>query len=92
MSESMWIERAQNAEARLVTIEQAYRPALEKVKHFKANFGIIEHSSGEIQIDYEKFVTNLGPEACLELRGVIDAIHQISGEAGKKPHMKLVNG
>ena len=72
MSESMWIERAQSAEAKLKTAKDAYEPALERVKTFKANFGVKERANGEISIDFPKFVKNLGPENAAVLRSVLD--------------------
>ena len=53
MSESVWIERAQSAEARLNTLKQAYEPALERVRNFKANFGIRERDDGSIDVDFD---------------------------------------
>lgn len=87
--ESMWIERAQSAEARLKTLEDQYKPALERVKAFKANFGVKERGDGTISIDFEKMVANLGMEASIELRGVIDQTYGISGEPGEKPKVKV---
>ena len=89
--ESFWIERAQSAEAKLVTLKDAYAPALEKVKAFKANFGIQERDTGEIVIDFEKFVAKLGVESALVLRGLIDEQYHISGKPGDKPRMKIVS-
>jgi aminopeptidase N len=89
--ESMWIARAQSAEAQLTTLKEAYAPAIEKVKNFKANFGIKERFDGEIVIDFEKFVSNLGLQAAMELRKAIDDFYKVSGEPGKKPHIKLVS-
>ncbi len=91
MDESHWIARAQTAEAKLNTLEAASKPALEKIKQFKSNFGVKERQDGEIVIDFDKFVKNLGQIAALELRGIIDGQYQISGDAGEKPHMRLVN-
>lgn len=68
----VWIERAQSAEAKLATMKEAYGPAIDRIKNFKANFGIRERDNGEIVIDFEKFVTNLGQAQALELRKVID--------------------
>ena len=68
----VWIERAQSAEAKLKTLKDAYEPALERIKNFKANFGIKERDNGEIQIDFPKFVKNLGPDSAAVLRNVID--------------------
>lgn len=72
MSESHWIERAQSAEAKLKTLRESYEPAIERVKNFKANFGVREKSNGEIVIDFPKFVERLGPEAAAQLKSVID--------------------
>jgi hypothetical protein len=90
MSEEMWRERAQTAEARIQTLNSAYAPAIEKVKQFKANFGVKERPNGDLDIDFEKFVKNLGVKAAFELRKVIDEQYHISGEPGKKPHIKAV--
>ena len=90
MMEDMWMQRAQDAEARLATIEAAYRPAIERVKAFKLNFGVQERNDGTIDIDFHKFAEGLGLESALALRVVIDEQYSISGEPGKKPHLKLV--
>ena len=71
MSESVWIERAQSAEARLNTLKQAYEPALERVRNFKANFGIREKDNGEIDINYDKFIEHLGSENSMILKSII---------------------
>ena len=72
MAEEFWIDRAQTAEAKLATIEQAYKPALERVQEFKTNFGISERSNGEIIINFDKLVENLGRESAMELRQIIE--------------------
>lgn len=93
--ESVWIERAQSAEARIKTLEDQYRPMKERVQAFKANFGVKERSDGSIVVDFEKFVANLPLEQALELRAVIDEHHRISGAPGEKPKVRLsvsVNG
>lgn len=75
MDESMWIERAQTAEAKLKTLKDAYEPALDRVKQFKANFGIKERDNGEISIDFTKFANRLGKEQATELKRVIDEVY-----------------
>ena len=80
-----WTERAQSAEAKLATLKQAYEPALERVKQFKANFGIRERDNGELVIDYEKFVERLGAQGALDLRAVIDEKYQVTKKPAKKP-------
>lgn len=71
MSDDFWIERAQTAEAKLKTMSEASRAAIDRVTAFKANFGIKERSNGEIVIDYVKFVENLGEENAKELAKII---------------------
>ena len=71
MSEQMWMERAQSAEAQLKTLREAQGAAIERIKDFKANFGIKERGNGEIVIDFPKFVERLGPESSSELRKII---------------------
>jgi len=87
--ESMWIERAQSAEAKLVALRQAYEPALDRVREFKANFGVRERSDGTIDIDFEKLVDRLGLQSAFELRALIDARYHISGAPGEKPRVRL---
>jgi len=89
--ESYWIDRANTAEAELATLRQAYAPALERYKAFKANFGVKESSDGTISIDFDKMVPAIGMESALELRRIIDGTYQISGAAGAKPRVKLAS-
>lgn len=72
MSEGMWMERAQSAEAKLKTLHEAHGAAIDRVRGFKANFGIRERDNGEIVIDWEKFVERLGEDSAKELRKIID--------------------
>lgn len=72
MSESHWLDRAQSAESKLITMKESLGAAVERVKIFKANFGIKERDNGEIDIDFDKFVENLGKESAMELRNIID--------------------
>lgn len=87
--ESYWIERAQSAEARMKTLEDQCKPALERVKQFKANFGVKERSDGSLVVNYQRLVEALGIEGAFELRRVIDETYQISGAPGEKPKVKL---
>ena len=89
--ESHWIERAQSCEAREKTMKDAYGPAIERVKQFKANFGVKERSDGQIDVDFEKFAEGIGIEGALELRRIIDEKYGISGEPGEKPHVRVVS-
>lgn len=86
--DSVWIERAQSAEAKLKTLKEAYEPAIDRIKTFKSNFGIRERDNGEIHIDFEKFVDRLGLEQALTLRKLIDERYQVKGEAGEKPRVR----
>ena len=88
--ESMWIERAQSAEARLHTATQVSAAALTRIKEFKTNFGIREKQDGSIEIDYGKFVARLGAGGWLELRAIGDEHWQVSGEPGAKPRIRVV--
>jgi len=90
MSEDYWNEQANSWKAKHDTLKDTIEPTLERVKAFKANFGIKERSNGEIVIDFDKFVTQLGLESSLVLRQVIDDIHHVSGEPGEKPRLKVV--
>ena len=72
MSESMWMERAQSAEAKLITQKESLGSAIERVKEFKTNFGIREKQGGVIEINIDKFVENIGPASSLELRKIIN--------------------
>jgi len=89
MDESHWISRAQAAEAQLKTLKAAQEPVLERIRNFKANFGLRERSDGAIVINYEHFVQALGAAAALELRAEIDKHYGITGEPGKKPRMRV---
>lgn len=84
-----WVERAQSAEARLLTLKESIEPTLERVKQFKTNFGIRESTDGTISIDFDKFVDRLGVEQCLQLRAIIDEKYKIRGEAGEKPRIRV---
>jgi hypothetical protein len=64
-------------------------PALNRVKEFKATFGIKEKANGEIHIDFEKLVENIGMEGAFELRQIIDERYHISGKPGEKPHLRV---
>jgi hypothetical protein len=90
MSEQMWMERAQTAEATIMTQKESFERAITKVKEFKTAFGIREKNTGEIDIDFDKFVQALGIESALELRLIIDNHYQISGAAGQKPHIRMI--
>ena len=70
--ESVWIERAQSAEAKLATLKQALESAVERIKVFKSNFGLKERDNGEIVIDFDKFADRLGRENALLLKGIIE--------------------
>ncbi len=87
--DQFWVSRAQSAEAKLATLKESIDPVLTRIKQFKENFGVRERSDGSIIIDFEKMVDRLGPEACLELRSVIDSKYGISGAAGEKPRMRV---
>ena len=75
MSEDRWRERAQNAEAVNVTLKESSAAVINQYKEFKTNFGIREKQGGVIEIDFDKFVENIGFESAMELKKVIDEKH-----------------
>jgi hypothetical protein len=87
--EDYWREQAQSLAAQITTLKDAYGPAIDRVKQFKANFGVKERSDGQIDVDFEKFAEAIGIEGALELRKVIDEKYGISGEPGEKPHVRV---
>ena len=72
MSDDFWISRAQTAEAQLKTMREAHGAAIDRVRDFKANFGLRERDNGEIVIDFQKFAERLGIDSAIELRKVLD--------------------
>lgn len=89
VDEQFWINKAQTAEAKLATLKENFEPVLERVKKFKANFGIREKSDGSIDIDFEKMVERLGPEASLELKSVIDDKYVIRPRRHLNPQIHM---
>lgn len=88
-TEDMWRERAESAEAKVATAQQATEQVKEKIKFLNTEFGIKPAYSGTIKIDYDKLVEGIGIEGALELRGVIDRKYSISGAPGEKPRVRL---
>jgi hypothetical protein len=86
---SFWRDRAGTAEAKLGALESNIGAMKERIQSFKKNFGVREASNGEISIDFDKFVENLGMAQALELRKVIDEKYRISGAPGEKPKVKV---
>lgn len=82
--DSFWVERAQTAEAQLKTMREAHGAAIERIKDFKANFGVRERGNGEIVIDFPKFVERLGTENVAELRKVIDEKYPVTTAPKRK--------
>lgn len=78
MSEAHWVERAQTAEAQLLTQKEALGGAIERIKMFKANLGIREKQDGSIEIDFDKFALNIGIKSALELKKVINETYRIT--------------
>jgi hypothetical protein len=77
MSADFWQDRAQTAEAVNITLKEASAAALGRIKEFKANFGIREKQGGIIEIDFDKFVTNIGAASALELKKVIEDTYKV---------------
>lgn len=52
-------------------------------------FGARKKADGSFNIDFAKFVDNLGAEGALQVRAIIDEKYSISGAPGKKPRVKV---
>ncbi len=89
MSESMWIERAQSAEAALTTCRENIDKVKEKHRAVMHTLGARERSDGSIDIDFEALVERLPIDQALSLRKVIDERHRISGAPGEKPRISI---
>ena len=89
MSDDPWIERAQSAEARLVTCQQNIERVKEKYRGLLETLAAKERSDGTVVIDFEALAERLSLEHALELRAAIDAKHRIKGEPGSKPRITV---
>ncbi len=89
MDESAWIDRAQTAEATQATMQENINRLKEKYRNLLKTLGAKESSDGTIDIDFEALVERLTVEHALELRGVIDERHRISGSLGEKPRISV---
>ena len=87
--ESIWIEKAQSAEAQNATLRDNMDRIKEDARRILDTFGARKNSDGSFSIDFDKLVANLGMEQCMELRHVIDTHWQVSGQPGDKPRIKL---
>lgn len=91
MSEDMWRERAQSAEAKFKTAMNNIDAANQRVQDIKKAFGIKEKFGGQYSIDFASLVENLGPDQAAELRAVIDEKVGIAVPA-EKPRMRVKAG
>ncbi len=89
MDESMWIERAQSAEAALTTCRAQADLLKEKVRDVTEALCARVKGNGTIDIDFDALVQKLSTEHALELRVAIDQHHRISGAAGEKPRVSV---
>ncbi|MCH7487765.1 MAG: hypothetical protein IIC04_12355 [Proteobacteria bacterium] len=87
--ESMWIDRANTAEAKLTTLQDQTSLLKEKVRSTREAVCAKEHSDGSFTIDFDALLKQLGAESCLELRASIDEEYRISGAAGEKPRIRV---
>lgn len=87
--ESVWIERAQSAEAREKTLRDQIDPLKERVRSACETLGAKIRSDGSIDIDFDGFVTRLGAENALQVRAIIDEKYGIAGQPGEKPRIKV---
>ena len=89
MDESMWIERAQSAEASLTTCRAQSDLLKEKVRAVTEALCAKIKGDSTIDIDFDALVQKLPTEQALELRAAIDQHHRISGAAGEKPRIRV---
>ena len=82
--ESFWVSRAQTAEAKLKTLREAQGAAIDRIRDFKANFGIKERSNGEIVIDFMKFAERLGVDGASELRKILNDKYPVAAVPKRK--------
>ena len=87
--DSFYLDRMNSAEAKLHTAQAGNDRLKEKIRHIKEVFGAREKSDGSFEIDYQKFVDQLGRESALEVRQIIDQTYSIRGAAGEKPKMVM---
>ena len=85
----MWIERAQSAEAKLSSLNDATNRMKEDVREIYDMFCARKKGDGSIDINFPMFVERIGAENALMLRKVIDDIYHVSGAPGEKPRIKL---
>ena len=89
MSESVYIERMNTAEAQVAT----YRDQVERLKGDSRDLfetlAARKLPDGTIDIDFGKLVQRLSTDHALELRAAIDEHHNISGAPGEKPRIRV---
>jgi len=71
--DSQWIERAQSAEAKLRTLQDQVNRIKEDAQHILTVFGARKKSDGSFDIDFEKFVNNIGQGQAFEVKQIIEA-------------------
>ena len=87
--ESYWVERAQSAEARFQTLKDSTDRMRDESRAVLDTFAARKKPDGSYQIDFERFVEQIGLEGAMELRQIIDQHYQVSGSPGEKPRIKM---
>ncbi len=87
--ENSLMEQVNSLKVQLRTCQEASGPAIQRVRDFKANFGVKERADGSIDVDYQKFVERIGMGGWLILRQIGDETHKVTGAAGEKPRVKV---
>jgi RNA binding exosome subunit len=70
--ESHWITRAQDAESKLNTLQQQVERIKEDARSILETFSARKKGNGSFDINFEKFVSNIGQESAMEIRKIID--------------------
>lgn len=92
MSEQVWMERAQTAEAQLATCSDNIDRVKDKHRNMMEALGARERSDGKIDIDFVALAEKLSLEDALVLRAAIDEKHRITGAPGEKPRVAVASG
>lgn len=88
--ETDWRGLAESSELRYETLYQQVSRLKDEVRDVRELFAARKKRDGSYDIDFDKFVRQLGAEGALDLRRVIDEVYRISGAPGEKPKIKLV--
>lgn len=73
--ESYWVDRAQSAEAINATLQESVAKIKEDSKSILETFSARKKSDGSFDIDFAKFIENIGEDSAMELKQIIDEMY-----------------